>query len=84
MVEHELLKQAAFERLHQIEVLDFTPDHGREHSNRELKRAAACYLGVGIPWPWGDTMPNRSDEKRNLIKAVALLMAEWERIENGY
>ena len=84
MENHELLKQAALERARQINVLGWTSEHDKEHVHRELKRAAGCYLSIGIRWPWGDTEPDKSDEKRNLIKAVALLMAEWDRIEHGY
>lgn len=66
-----------------------------EHDNGALVRAAICYAaplqfparmaasGVKVPepWPWEASWWRPKNERRNLIKAAALLIAEIERLD---
>lgn len=52
----------------------------------QLCGAAACYAiptAVGALWPWDAKWwkPSPDDRKREIIKACALLVAEWDRLE---
>ena len=83
------------ERIRQIEVEGWTPEHDDEHEMGELARAAACYaVGEmiadeatgGSVWPWSDdwwkpTWP--IDRRRELVKAGALIVAEIERLDRS-
>jgi hypothetical protein len=62
--------------------------------NGELAAAAACYAwpkhlhssqddGIFKFWPWEAKWykPSPNDRKREIIKAAALLVAEWDRLD---
>lgn len=74
----------------------FTKNHDDTYKGGKLARAAAIYATpadwrnvVNIPdtapmfWPWDATWwrPTPDDRQRELIKAAALLHAEWDRLE---
>lgn len=81
------------ERIRQIEVEGWTPEHDDEHDGDEMARAAACYAAGemiadattgGTVWPWSEdwwkpTWP--IDRRRELVKAGALIVAEIERLD---
>lgn len=74
------------ERMRQVAVEGWTPEHDAAHAKGELARAAACYaLGKRPPglWPWEDKWWKPSDQKRNLEKAGALIAAEIDRLAAG-
>lgn len=85
-----VLVLALTERKRQLEVLKITPAHDDLHHQGELAAAAACYaisdpyvLGhaqQGRLWPQGWDF-NSEGPERNIVKAIALLMAEYERIQ---
>jgi hypothetical protein len=83
----------AAERLRQITVEGWTPEHDAEHADDHLARAAAAYatparlrepLGWRIPvlWPWAARFwkPTPDDRVRELVKAGALIAAEIDRL----
>lgn len=88
---HLILK----ERLRQLNVEGWTPEHDARHTAAELAMAAATYaipagrrqyaLGEESPdmWPWedGDWKPTPQNRVRELVKAGALLAAEIDRIQ---
>jgi hypothetical protein len=71
------------ERLRQIEKEGWTPEHDQEHTGNELAKAAACYA-VGQPvqgwWP-GHWEFKEANQRRMLVKAGALILAELERVK---
>lgn len=82
------------ERQRQISVEGWSLDHDDSHDKCEMAVAAACYAiapsPVGIErewvmpvapsnWPWHDSWWKPGFYRHNLIKAVALLLAEIER-----
>jgi hypothetical protein len=76
------------ERKRQVEVEGWTPEHDDEHSNGDLAQAAAFYALVGqehegcrIVWPWEESWMKICDNRRNLVKAGALILAEIERLD---
>ncbi len=82
------------ERNRQISAEGWSPEHDDEHDAGELVRAAICYaapfsfmkiskVGGLVPehWPWDALWWKPKDERRNLIKAAALLIAEIERLD---
>ncbi|WP_412021498.1 hypothetical protein [Burkholderia cepacia] len=79
------------ERRRQIEREGWTPKHDDEHDCGELVEAAACYaLHGGDPdpreevpagWPWDPDWWKPASERRNLVKAGALILAEIERLD---
>ena len=79
----------AAERRRQIEAEGWTPEHDDEHANGELALAATCYAawGEGDPmpmrWPWAADWWKPKDERRNLVRAAALLLAEIERLDRN-
>jgi len=76
------------ERKRQISVEGWTPEHDDEHSNGEIARAAAAYAYPELTaiesvcvWPWGPDWWKPKDERRNLVRAGALILAEIERLD---
>ncbi len=73
-------KAGAAERHRQITAEGWTPEHDDQWCNGELIDAAMCYAGsLRTDWPWHPKWFKPSTPKRNLEKAMALLMAEWDR-----
>lgn len=87
----------ATERLRQIEVEGWTPEHDDElHGKGGLAEAAAAYAlhaaltdaeraakGRKLPkfWPWHDSWWKPKDRRRDLERAGALIVAEIERLD---
>ncbi len=79
------------ERQRQIKAEGWTAEHDDRHSSGDLALAAACYAAVGEPhpedeppeiWPWEpEHWKPSKDDRRNLVKAAALLLAEIERLD---
>lgn len=80
----DLIRQ---ERTRQVDVLGWTEEHDKQHTNEQLADAAAFYA---IPerygefllfWPW-DEPPNKSNKSRirQLTIAGALIAAEIDRL----
>ncbi|WP_423454343.1 hypothetical protein [Ottowia sp. VDI28] len=83
-------KDVLAERLRQINVEGWTPDHDdEEHLPDELALAAASYVcadaGDAPPaiWPWDRNWWKPRDRRRNLVKSGALILAELERLDRA-
>jgi hypothetical protein len=89
----QALKDVEAERKRQVEVLGRTNEADDKYQLSELPRAAACYT---IPyakrmddvWPWDPAYfpvaPMSPEvQRRNLVKAAALLLAEIERLDRA-
>lgn len=83
------LRDVAAERQRQITDEGWAPDHDDEHVNGQLAAAAACYalfantqfVTTPAPWPWSLNWWKQSGQRRDLVKAGALILAEIERID---
>lgn len=87
-----VVEEVAAERMRQIVVEGFTPEHDAEHSNGELALAAAVYAAYHqLPvadrtefangmWPWDGWFKPKT-RRQALIRAAALLVAEVERLD---
>lgn len=80
------------ERQRQVAVEGWTPEHDDQYQNDELSLAAACYaiasdtaLQTSSPnmWPWPEDWWKPTTERRNLVKAGALILAEIERLDRA-
>lgn len=82
------------ERQRQISAERWTPEHDDKHPVGDMARAAACYalVSANYPaddvailrfWPWLDGWWKPGENRRNLIKAGALILAEIERIDRA-
>ncbi|HIB1437201.1 TPA: hypothetical protein ACWV5P_002584 [Salmonella enterica subsp. enterica serovar Muenchen] len=89
-LEHLNLSPAAAdvlaERQRQINVKGWTPEHDDTYTCGELAAAAISYIEpmeAENYWPadWHDDSFRPSDERRNIVKATALLLAELERLD---
>lgn len=74
------------ERQRQINVKGWTPEHDDTLTCGELAAAAISYIEPAEAenyWPvdWHDGSFRPSDERRNIVKATALLLAELERLD---
>lgn len=80
------------ERDRQVEVEGWTLEHDDSHSSGEMAHAAGCYLIFGTDprftheppqrfWPWDAEWWKPRDERRNLVRAGALVVAELERLD---
>jgi hypothetical protein len=82
------------ERLRQIEVEGWTPEHDsdKDHSKGQLALAGAVYArhyaipnitNVEVLWPWDMIWwkPTPNDPIRQLVKAGALIAAEIDRLQ---
>ena len=96
LIDEGAIADIAAERARQINKEGWTPEHDDKHNVGELAAAASCYamgdckiyLEVeGAPnqvlkiWPWDDEWWNPKDERRNLVRAGALIAAEIERLD---
>lgn len=92
----QALHDVAAERRRQIEVEGWTLEHDDEHSDGGMAVAAACYatanhqhiggLKARSMWGWtgwADRGFKPTTDRRNLIKAAALLLAEIERLDRA-
>lgn len=81
------------ERQRQIGVEGWTPKHDDQYVNDELSLAAACYAITAETclqnkpspqmWPWPENWWKPTTDRRNLIKAGALILAEIERLDRA-
>ena len=78
------------ERRRQIEREGWTPEHDDEHNAGEMARAAACYALFNTAptptmWPrqWDASWWKPKDDRSNLVRAAALLLAEIERLDRA-
>ncbi|EDZ4325280.1 hypothetical protein FVC29_03290 [Salmonella enterica] len=82
----DALRDVIAERQRQISVKGWTPEHDDTYTCGELAAAAISYIEpmeAESYWPadWHDDSFRPSDERRNLVKATALLLAELERLD---
>lgn len=88
------LRDVFAERRRQIEAEGYSPAIDDEWEERELADAAACYiLHAGdehapvLPHLWPDTFDpaawKPTTERRDLVKAAALILAEIERLDRA-
>jgi hypothetical protein len=92
------LDDIAIERRRQIEVENWSLYHDDSHTEREMAIAAACYAAAppmvrierewvkpDTPkdWPWHFSWWKPSTQRRNLVKAAALIVAEIERLDRN-
>ncbi len=94
-----VLAEIGAERMRQIAVEGWTPEHDDQHSNHEMAVAAACYAAPGardgfnvgnrprnkiLPfWPWSLNWWRSKDRRSDLVKAAALIVAEIERLDRA-
>lgn len=82
----DALRDVIAERQRQVRVKGWTPEHDDTYTCGELSGAAISYIEpmeAVFYWPaeWHDDSFKPSDERRNLVKATALLLAEIERLD---
>lgn len=76
------------ERRRQVEAEGWTATHDDQHRSGELAVAAVCYaiyIDSEPPpmWPFDPTWWRPAGDRRNLVKAAALLLAEIERLDRA-
>ena len=82
------------ERRRQIEAEGWRPEHDDLHDDNEMAAAAACYAVAGCNpdpfkvnppamWPWDWAFWKPASQRRNLVKAGALILAEIERLDRA-
>lgn len=77
-----VLDEIAAERHRQVMSEGWSAEHDDNHNGGELAKAAACYaIGCPLFWPWDERWWNPKGERRNLIRAGALIVAEIERLD---
>ena len=65
----------------------YTAEHDQQHAESQLLMAAACYLNPSLYpslWPWDESYYKPVNEESDVIKALALIKAEVERIYMKY
>jgi hypothetical protein len=79
------------ERRRQVTAEGWTPEHDDKYQHSEMLWAACCYVfntiqkynRVPFDWPWRDEWWKPTNQRRDLVKANALLLAEIERIDRA-
>lgn len=81
------------ERRRQVDQEGWTPSHDDAHATGDMALAAACYAvadneNYPLPeppdlWPWDPDWWKPTTERRNLVKAGALILAEIERLDRA-
>lgn len=86
------------ERARQVEGEGWSPEHDDAHGDGSIAAAASCYArdaalrarglpglreGVPLDWPWARSWWKPRDERANLVRAGALILAEIERIDRA-
>lgn len=80
------------ERRRQIEKEGWSSEHDDAHEWGQMAGAAVCYALTNVGhwaagpaidqfWPWDKAWWKPTDNRRNLVKAAALLLAEIERMD---
>lgn len=79
------------ERLRQVTVEGYQPEHDEQYTGRELAWAAFCYIDRALSdnssnpvppqaWPWDARYWKPDGPVRMLVKAGALIAAELDRL----
>ena len=86
-----VIQEIANERRRQIEVERWDAEHDDLHDLNELARVAALYThhagtkskAVPMGWPqsWDESWWKPKDQRRDLVRAAALIVAEIERLD---
>ncbi|WP_404291482.1 hypothetical protein ACD578_05230 [Microvirga sp. RSM25] len=92
-----VLDEIELERRRQVEEEGWTPRHDDQHARGEMAAAAYCYIGevcwrrdhpdagrCDLPppdWPWSREWWKPKGDRRNLVRAAALIVAEIERTD---
>lgn len=84
------------ERFRQISDEEWSLEHDDEHDGGEMAMAAGCYAlhsstasihrtvtGIPLSWPWDPKWWKPTDQRRDLVKAAALIVAEIERLDRA-
>jgi hypothetical protein len=80
------------ERARQVGAEGWKPEHDDTHELGELAHAAACYaannpyikwLSGGNVWPYGWEWKPKGGDRKRLVKAGALILAEIERLDRA-
>lgn len=90
----EAAKDVLAERQRQISTEGWTPEHDDTHINGEMAQAAACYTLNAAGWKtealrgcwpmaWASAWFKPTDQRRDLVKAGALILAEIERLDRA-
>lgn len=80
------------ERIRQVVDEKFDSTHDDDQTNNSLSSAAACYaiterhyiskeIALRELWPWDNKWWKPKDQRSNLIRAAALIIAEIERLD---
>ena len=85
------IQAAIAERFRQIEGEGWSLDHDDKHNPGELAQAGACYLihagtesgTTPHDWPWNDGWWKPAGYRRDLVRGVALAIAEGERFDRS-
>jgi hypothetical protein len=92
------LRSVLAERIRQIQFHCFYPDQDEEYVNGDLALAGACYAVEAVKqatetegamrlapeaWPWMAASWKPHDQRRNLVKAGALILAEIDRLDRA-
>lgn len=83
------------ERHRQINAEGWTPEHDDGHDQGDMAIAGACYAAHAskrgihasaskpMLWPWDASWWKPTDDRRDLVKAGALIIAEIERLDRA-
>lgn len=83
-VESRAISDIAAERKRQIEAEGWTPEHDDLYRTREMAFAAASYAVRDTRyWPWSLDWWKPTSQRRDLIKAGALIAAEIDRLDRA-
>jgi hypothetical protein len=86
----EVITEIAKERQRQIDDEKWSREHDDRHLGNDLARAAACYAAGSMRLRYADEDSNvwpylwawkPKDQRRNLIRAAALIVAEIDRLD---
>ena len=86
----KIVEEVFSERKRQVDQEGFTAEKDDNWQQGELASAAAAYALAGVTkevangvWPWVKNWFKDGDNRRNLVKAASLILAEIERIDRG-
>ena len=92
VIMNRIFSEISHERWQQIS-MGYTPEHDDAEYGGQLAIAAACYATppdervaiVKSFWPWEEFSwkPSKTDRRKELIKAAALIVAEIERLDRA-
>jgi hypothetical protein len=91
-VQTQAARDVLAERRRQVEQEGWTSAHDDKYQKEELRAAALCYMRCkditkpGVTpgaWPWSERWWKPTTDRRNLVKAAALIIADIERIDRS-